>query len=142
MIRLEDVLKTSLKRLEDVLKMSWRHFSRRFEDVPKTSWRCLEDVLETSSNHLEDILTWRLKEVLKTSCEDLWPRRIFWSWPRRLEDVFWRRNTKVNLFALIKTSWRRLHQDKCLLGYLFIIMYDHAPSFFKKERLLCQISVY
>ena len=112
--------------LEDVLKMSWRRFSRRFEDVLKTSWRrlgqaswrCLEDVLKTSWKCLEDVLkaSWRrLEDVLKASwrrLEDVWPRQIYWSWPRRLEDVFWRRKAEVNIFVLIKTSWRRLPMTK------------------------------
>ena len=42
---LQDVLKTSSKRLEDVLKMSWRRFLRRLEDVLKTF---LQDVLKMS----------------------------------------------------------------------------------------------
>ena len=79
-----------------VLKTSWRYLC-------KTSWKCLEDVLKTP---------WRrFKDVLKTSwrrLEDIWPRQIYWSWPRRLEDVFWRRKAKANIFVLIKTSWRRL----------------------------------
>ena len=134
MVRLEYALKISL---QDVLKMSWRHL----EDVLKTSWRCLEDVLKTPSKRLEDVLkiSWRrLENVLKTSwrhLKDIWPRQIYWSWPRRLEDVFWRRKAKANIFVLIKTSWRRLedvfwkrrrktssrrlHQDKCLLGFYF-----------------------
>ena len=48
---------------------------------------------------------------MKTSwrrLEDVWPRRIYWSWPRRLEDVFWGRKDKANIFVLMKTSWRRL----------------------------------
>ena len=80
-----DLCKTSSKRLEGILKISWRRFC-------KTSWRRLEDVLKTSWRRLEDV----------------WPRRIYWSWPRRLEDVFWRRKAKANIFVLIKTSWRRL----------------------------------
>ena len=108
-ISLQDVLNAPSKRLEDVLKMSWRHFSRRLDDVFKTSW---QDVLR------------RL--------EDVWPRRIYWSWTRRLEDVFWRRKARASIFVSIKTSWRRiletkmedvfkassrrLHQNKCLLG--------------------------
>ena len=61
--RLEDVLKTSSKRLEDVLKMSWRRFC-------KTFWKRLEDVL---ARRLEDILktSWkRLEDVLKTYSQD------------------------------------------------------------------------
>ena len=75
-------------RLENVLKTCWR----RFEDVLKTSWGSLEDVFKTS---------WRRLEVV-------WPRWVYWSWSRRLEDVFWRRMNKTNIFVLMKTSWRRL----------------------------------
>ena len=107
--RLQNILKTSLRCLEDV-------FARRREDtlkaslrrLGKTSGRCLEDVLKMS---------WR----------------CFWktSW-KRLEDIFWRWMIKANIFVLMKTSWRRLlktktkdvfntssrrlHQDECLLG--------------------------
>ena len=129
--RLEDVLKTSWKRLENVLKTSWRCL----EEVLKTFWRRLADVLKTYWRRL-DKTSWRCFEnVLKTSwrrIEDVWPRQIYWSWPRRLEDVFWRCKTKANIFVLIKMSWRRLedvfwrrrqktssrrlHQDECLLG--------------------------
>ena len=117
MIGLENALKISL---QDVLKMSWR----RLQNVLKTSWRCLEDVfarrledvLKTSWRRLEDVwprrIYWswprRLEDVLKTSSEDVRLRRTYSSWSRRLEDVFWRRRRK--------TSSRRLHQDKYLLG--------------------------
>ena len=129
MIRLENVLKISL---QDVLKMSWR----RLQNVLTTSSRCLEDVfagrleevfkkilktcwqvvLKTSWRRLENVLkTYGQDEYigldqgfLKTSSEDVWLRRIYPSWSRRLEDVFWRRRRK--------TSSRRLHQDKYLLG--------------------------
>ena len=120
MIHLENALKISL---QDVLKMSWRRFCR-------TSWRRFEDTLKTFEN------------VLRTSCQDAF--KMLWrsledifetSW-RRLEVVFWRPMTKTNIFALIKTSWRRLrhlktktkevfktslrrfHQDECLLRSL------------------------
>ena len=109
MVRLENLLKVSL---QDVLKMPWRNL----EDVFKTSWTHLENVLNTSWRRLEDIwprrIYWpwprRLEGVLKTSSEDARLRRTFSSWSRPLEDVFWRRRRK--------TSSRRLHQDECLLG--------------------------
>ena len=101
MLRLENLLKMSSKcledvlawRLEDVLKMFWRRLG-------KTSWRRLKDVLKTSWRRLEDI----------------WPRQLYRSWSRCLQDIFWRRMSKANIFVLMKTSSRRLHQDKCLLG--------------------------
>ena len=124
-ISLQDVLRTSSKHLEDVLKMCWRRFSRS-----------LEDVLKKSSKRLEDIFARRLKDVLKSSwrrLEDAWPRRIYWSWPRRLEDVFWRRKAKANIFVLIKTSLRRLHQDECLLGFIMSQIFWKLAS----NELLC-----
>ena len=60
------------RRLEDVLKTSWRRpaktFWRRLEDVLKTSWRRLEDVLEDMSwRRIEDVLKMSWRHVLKTS---------------------------------------------------------------------------
>ena len=66
-------------RLEDVLKMSWRRFSRRLEDILKTSWRRFEDVFETSWRRLEDVWETFLQDVLKTSWkrfEDVLARRL------------------------------------------------------------------
>ena len=144
--RLEDVLKTSSKRLQDFLKVCWRRFSRRVEDVLKTSWRCLEDILKTSWRFLEDVLqdvlktSWkRLENVLKTSWRRMAKTKILvltkLSW-RRLEDTFWRHKAKANKFVLVKTSSRRylktktkdvfktfsrrLQQDECLLGLCLI----------------------
>ena len=117
MLRLENVLKMSSKCLEDVL--AWRledAFKMFWRRLGKASWRRLENVLKTSWRRLEDI----------------WPRRVYRSWSRCLQDIFWRRMSKANIFVLMKTSWRRfedvfwrrrqktssrrLHQDKCLLG--------------------------
>ena len=61
---------------------------------------------------LENVLKISLQDVLKMSwrrLEDIWPRRIYWSWLRGLQDV-------------LKTSSeeedeRRLHQDEYLLRY-------------------------
>ena len=95
-------VKTSL---QDILKMYWRRFCktswRGLEDVLKTSW---QNVLKTSSKGLEDVLkTYDQDEyigldqdVLKTSFEDVRVRPIC-------------------------SSWRRLHQDQCLLGVLSVV---------------------
>ena len=73
-------------RLEKVLKMSGRRLqnvlTRRLEDVLKTSWRLLENVLKTSSRCFEDVFTRRLQNVFKT----FWRRLDKTSWIR-LEDV-------------------------------------------------------
>ena len=96
------------RRLEDVS-------ARRLEDVLKKSWRHLENALKTFSRCLEDVFAKGLEDVLKTSwrrLEEVWTRRIYWSWARRLEDVLWRRMINKNIFVFIKTSWRRLLKMK------------------------------
>ena len=117
MIRLEKVLKTSL---QDVSKMS----GRRLEDVLKMSWKSLQDVLKT---FLQDVLktSWRrFEDVLKTSWRRMTKTNILalikTSWGL-LEDVFWRRMSKVNIFVLIKTSSSCLHQEECLLGKIYAV---------------------
>ena len=122
--RLEDVFKTSWRRLEDFWKSFLQNvlktFRRRLEYVfkafwrlfCKTSWNGLEDVLKTSWRRLEDVrprqIYWswpkRLEDVLKASSEDVKLRQTYSSWSRRLEEVFWRRRWK--------TSSRWLHQDE------------------------------
>ena len=89
----------------------------------KTSSKRLENVLRTPWRSLEDVFARRLEDVLARRLEDIWPRWIYWSWIRRLEDVFWRRKAKANLFLLIKTSWRqrRLDHDEYLLGRTFLV---------------------
>ena len=91
---LEDIF---ARRVEDVLKRFLQDFLRTFsQDVLKTSWRRLEVVLKTSWRHLQDVwprrIYWswsrRLEDVFKTSSQDLWVRQILSSWSRRLEDVF------------------------------------------------------
>ena len=117
MIHLENVLKISL---QDVLKMSWRCL----QNFLKTSWICLEDVfqdvLKMSWRRLEDIFktswrsfcktSWRhLENVLKTSwrrLEEVWPRRIYWSWPRRLEDVLKTSSEEMRLRRTYSSWWR------------------------------------
>ena len=80
--RLEDIFKTSWRRLEDVLRTLLqdvlKKFWRRLEEVFKTSWRRLKDVsktflqevLKTSWKRLKDVLVRRLEEVLKTYGQD------------------------------------------------------------------------
>ena len=117
--RLEDVFKTSWSRLEDVLKTF-------LQDVLKTYWRPLEDVLKTLWRRMvkKNILV-----LTKTSSEDVWLRRIYSSWSRRLEDVF-KTSSKDEDERRVKMSSRHLHQDECLLGrffwkYLWIIVFTN-----------------
>ena len=94
------IFKTSWRCLQDV-------FARRLEDVLKTSWRRLG---KTSWRCLEDVFARRLEDVLKTSwrrLEDVWTRRIYWSWPRRLEDVWLIRIYSSSSRRLEDVFWRR-----------------------------------
>ena len=90
MIRLENALKMSSKRLEEVLKTFWR----RLEVVLKTSKKRLEDVLKTyGKDEYIDLDQDVLKTSSKTSSENVWLRRTYSSWSRRLlktktKDVF------------------------------------------------------
>ena len=66
-------------------------------------------------------MSWkRLEDVLKTHSHDEY---IGFD-----QDVFWRRKAKANIFVLIKTSSRRLHQDECLLGtvVLTLLTFGHT----------------
>ena len=92
MIRLENILNISL---QEVLKTSWR----RLEDVFKTSWRRLEDVLKT---FLQDVLKTSGQAVLKMS----------WRHLGNALKTSWRRVAKMNILVLTKTSWRRLLKTK------------------------------
>ena len=72
------------------------------------SWRRLEDVFKT---FLQDVLktSWRdFKDVLKTS----WKRMTRTSVLVLIQDVFWRRVSKANIFVLMKTPWRCLLKTK------------------------------
>ena len=65
-VGLEDVFSVTIlrlpRRLEDILKTSWKTKNCYAEGVLKT---CLEDVLKTC---LEDVLKTCLEDVLKTLC--------------------------------------------------------------------------
>ena len=137
MVRLENVLKISL---QDILKVSWRHLEdvfrtswRRLEDVLKTPWRGLEDVLKTSWRRLENVLkkSWKRLEdvlktygqdeyigldqdILKTSSEEVRLRRTYSSWRGLL---------KTKTRDAFKTSSKRFHQDQCLLGCEFEVLF-------------------
>ena len=107
MIRLENVLKTSSRCLEDFLKTPWKH-------LRKMSWIRLEDVLkrygqdEYFSQEQEQFnLIIRLENVLKTCwiclegvLKTSWRRFCKASW-RCLEEV-------LKTFFLQNTSWRLL----------------------------------
>ena len=129
---LENVFKTSrgchqdvfARRLEDVLKTSWRCLG-------KTSWRCLEDASKTSWKRLEEVMVKRLEDVLKTSWKRLEDVLKTYGQDKYIgldQDVFWRRKARANIFVLIKTSSRHLHQYECLLGYIHVFIYIHSVS--------------
>ena len=56
-------------------------FARHLEDVLKTSWKRVQEVLKTYGLDEYIGLDWN---VLKTSSEDEWLRRIYSTWLRRL----------------------------------------------------------
>ena len=109
MIHVENVLKTSWTSLEDF-------FARSLEDVLKTSkkylsnmsWRSLEGVLRMSLRRFCKTYWRRLEEILKTS----WKRMTRTSILVLIQDVFWRRVSKANIFVLMKTPWRCLLKTK------------------------------
>ena len=103
------VLKTSSTRLQD---MSWRslqhvfsvtilHLSRRLEDVLKTSWK-------TKSCYAEDVLktSWRL---LVRRIEDVLVDEKLLRW-RRLVDLSWRHHKDLSWRCLEDMSWRCLEE--------------------------------
>ena len=102
-VSLQDVFKTSSKRLEDVLRCLEDIFASRLENVLKMSWRCFgKDVLNTYD---EGDYVRLDQDVLKTS---------------------WRRLLKTKTKDVFKTSSRRLHQDECLVGLLYTM--SSVPS--------------
>ena len=118
--RLKDVLKTSSKHLEDILKMSRRRFC-------KTSWRGFQNVLKTSWRHMAKT---NILVFIKTSSEDEWLRRIYSSSSRHL--------LKMKTKDIFKTSSRPLHQDECLLGcFLF-----HFESSFCSQGIKFLVSTF
>ena len=100
-------------------------FARRLEDVLKTSWRRLENVLKTS---WRGMVNTNILVFIKTSSEDEWLRRIYSSWWRRLQDVFWRRRRKKSSRRLqdvfIKTNVCWVHSKN----------YSHQKPIFTSER--------
>ena len=77
------------------LVTSWR----RLQKVLKESWRCLEDVF---AKRLEDV------SQRRRGLEDVsWAKLTYWSWSRRLQAVSWTRMRKANMFVLT-LSWRRV----------------------------------
>ena len=90
--------------------------------VFKTSWRCLQDVF---ARRLEDVLKTSSRRLGKTSWRC--PENVLKTSWKRLEDVRTRRihircMINKNIFVFIKMSWRRLHQDECLLG-IFVFQF-------------------
>ena len=102
-IRLQDVLP---RCLQNVFKTSSRRLvttsSRRLEEVFKTSGRRLQDVFKTSSRRLAKTFSRRLQNVFKTSCKIVFmtflrrlqnvfktsSRRLAKTFSRRLQNVF------------------------------------------------------
>ena len=122
-----DVLKTSWKMSQNILKMSWRRHA-------KTSWRLLQDVFKT---FLEDILqthqdfktfkrSWKRKnccteDVLKTS----WKTRNVCSAKEKMETVCNKsKNTRKKSFTIYFKSSHPFTIQKCLyISFLCFLWY-------------------
>ena len=109
MIRLKNVFQLFSKC---ICETSWRRLG-------KASWRCLEEVLKASWRRLEDV----------------WTRRIYWFWPRRLEDILKTSFEDVWLIRIYSPSSRRLHQDECLLGNFVCKFWIAIHSWFRFKRV-------
>ena len=123
---LQDVLKTFWKRLQNVLKMSWRHFSKlkkSWQDVLKTSWK----------------KSWK-------RLEDVWPRRIFGlhqdvlktSWKRLLKTYELSKYFRPDQDVFKTSSSRRMFAGLALFSIL-ILPYFRVKGFkknpFKKTSI-------
>ena len=84
-------LKLKFAGLEDVLKM----FSTRLQRNNFSSSRILKTSRKTTWRRLGRRKIVTLKTYWRR-LEEVWPRRIYCSWPRRLEDVFWRQRRKTS----------------------------------------------
>ena len=109
----QDVLKMSSRRLQNVLETSWRSLDDVFTDALKTFWirfckKSWRRLSKTSWRGFENVLKTSSRSMTKTNILVL----IKTSW-RCLEDVFSSQRRK--------TSSRCLYQDECLLGYLWLI---------------------
>ena len=143
---LENVLQRCLQHIfkiyqqdklsEDVLKKFWRRFCkmslRRFEDVLKTLW---QDTLKTSQKRLEDIFGRCLEDILKMSWRHMTKTNILvfirMAWGR-LEDIFWRRMSKV---SMLEDEDERRHQDifiktNVCWGYTYFLFRLFSLQFF------------
>ena len=102
---------------------SWEEPSQQTIVLVKTYWRRLEDVLKTSWRRLQCnifCLIRCLENLLKTSCEEI--LKTYW---RRLEDVFGRRIANTSWRCLEDVledekllRWRRLGKQEMFAGIL------------------------
>ena len=102
-IRLQDVLKTFWRRLQDVLPKGLQDVfktSSSSRRLAKTSSRHPQDVPKTSLRHLKDVFPRRLQNVFKN----------FWRLPGRLGKISSRRFQDVSssLNVLLNKSLRRI----------------------------------
>ena len=97
--------------------------SRRFQEVFSVTLFVFQDLWKTSSRRLQDVFAIRLHKMSSRRLQDVFARRLAIMSLRRLQYVLedkktlhWRR-----LEDVFKTSSVRLHQEECLLGYLFLV---------------------
>ena len=143
--------KTSWRRIQEVLKKSWRSLAdafarhledvlaRHLQDILKTSWRCLEHVF---ARRLEGVLKTTWRRLCKTSwirLEDVWLTRIYLFWSRHLEDVLKTASEDEGKRCLqdvfkapssrrMKMSWR------CLEDVLQTFLQDILKTFWRRFK--------
>ena len=81
--------------LQDVVKMSWE----RLQDIFKTS---CQDVLKKSSKHLQDLLERSLQNIFKTFARRIIKFKLFLlTRPQDVINTFFRRTAKTNIYRKI-----------------------------------------
>ena len=143
------VLKTSSRRLQDVLQKCLQDISKKssrgFQDVFKTSPRHLQDVLlrrlqnvfKTSSRRLQDILKTSSRRLAKRCLQDLFKtyhwanlflltqfQDVFETFSKRFQNVVQRRLSKEGfvLVTLLRNLWsayKICQSDKSFSNFIF-----------------------
>ena len=131
--RLQDVLKTSSRRLGQDQYIRLGHMSsRRLQDVFKRSSRRFQDIFKTSaklsSRHLQDVFktsSRRLQNVFKASCKS-----VFKTSSRCFQGILKEssRHLQVVLQRYIEDVFKNYHQVKLLL-LMFIHKWDLHTEF-------------
>ena len=102
--------------------------ARRLEDVLKTSWKCLEDEW-----------TRRIYWSWPRPLEDVWLIRTYSPSSRRLEDVFWRRRRKTSSRRLHQDEWL-LGNVLMVLIWIYVLTHIFIFLIYKLEVRNSQVT--